>query len=285
VTWTQIEALPAPPAGEIIAYGRLPAQFGELRLPEGDGPFPLAVLIHGGCWRSEYGLDYVAPIAADLNEHGVATWAIEYRRLGEAGGGWPGTFDDVIEALEEVESLAASYPIDRERMVLAGHSAGGHLALWVASRERLPAGERWYGALSPGVRGVVAMAPITDLAEYAAGFGDCNASVPPLLGEDSATYAGRLAVASPDRLIPPSVPVHLFQGRVDPIVPSSQATVYVDTVARAGGVAEASLIDDAGHFEFVAPFAEAWRRARASMLEMLGVPWADPAPGHGDGAD
>lgn len=269
VTWEQIEELPKPPAGEIIAYGDADSQYGELRLPEGDGPFPLAVLIHGGCWQSEYTVDYMAPIAADLNEHGVATWSIEYRRLGETGGGWPGTFHDVVAALNEVESLADSHPIDSDRMVLAGHSAGGHLALWLASRDLVITDERWNGGLPQGVRGVVGLAPITDLAEFAAGDGDCNAAVPMLLGDAGALYADRLGVVSPDRLMPPSVPVHLVHGRQDPIVPLSQTVVYVNNVNRSGGLARETLLNGVGHFESVAPFTDAWAQTRAAILDLL----------------
>jgi acetyl esterase/lipase len=276
VTWEQIEDLPQPPAGEIVAYGDADSQYGELRLPEGEGPFPLAVLIHGGCWQFEYGVDYMAPIAADLNERGVATWAIEYRRLGETGGGWPGTFHDVVAALAQVDDLAEVYPIDTDRMVLAGHSAGGHLALWLASRERIVTDKRWNGGLPEGVRGVVGVAPITDLAEFAAGAGDCNAAVPMLLGDDDSLYADRLGVVSPDRLMPPRVPVHLVHGRQDPIVPLSQTVVYVNNVNRAGGNARETLIEGAGHFEPVAPFTESWRQTRAIILGLLGLAVDDP---------
>ena len=167
LSWSQIEKLPQPPGGEVVTYGEAPSQFGELRLPAGEGPFPVAVVIHGGCWQFKYGVDHIAPLAADLNEHGIATWAIEYRRLGEPGGGWPGTFDDVATGLARLESLAADKPIDAGRMALVGHSAGGHLALWLAGRNRLPADHRWHADLPGGLRGVVGLAAISDLARYA----------------------------------------------------------------------------------------------------------------------
>lgn len=271
VSWSQIEGLPQPPAGEVVPYGDAPSQFGELRLPEGEGPFPVAVLIHGGCWQFQYGLDHIAPLAADLNEHGVATWAIEYRRLGETGGGWPGTFDDVVAGLAQLESIANNHPIDTERVALVGHSAGGHLALWLASREGIVADHRWNGGVPDGLQGVVGLSAITDLAEYAAGEGDCNAAVPMLMGDDNAHYADRLAVASPDRLMPPAAPVHLVHGREDRIVPLSQTVVYVNNVNRSGGSAKETLVEDAGHFDPIAPFTDAWAEARSVVLRMLGV--------------
>ena len=272
VSWSQIMDLPQPPAGQVIAYGDAPSQFGELRLPEGEGPFPVAVLIHGGCWQHHYGVDHIAPLAADLNEHGIATWAIEYRRLGEIGGGWPGTFDDVVAGLARLEPIAANHPIDTDRVVLAGHSAGGHLALWLASRERIVTDHRFNGRVPDGLQGVVGLAAISDLAEYAAGAGDCNAAVPMLLGEDGSRYADRLGIASPDRLMPPAVPVHLIHGREDRIVPLSQTVVYVNNVNRSGGSARETLVAGAGHFDPIAPFTEAWADARSAMLEMLGDP-------------
>ncbi|RFF30871.1 alpha/beta hydrolase family protein [Wenzhouxiangella sediminis] len=269
VSWSQIMDLPQPPAGQVMAYGDAPSQFGELRLPEGEGPFPVAVLIHGGCWQRHYGADHIAPLAADLNEHGVATWAIEYRRLGEPGGGWPGTFDDVVVGLAQLETIAGNYPVDAGRMVLVGHSAGGHLALWLASRERIVTDHRWRGGVPDGLQGVVGLAAITDLAEYAAGKGDCNAAVPMLLGDDGSRYADRLGLASPDRLMPPAVPVHLVHGREDRIVPLSQTVVYVNNVNRAGGSARETLVAGAGHFDPIAPFSEAWARARGVILGLL----------------
>jgi len=269
VTWSQIADLPQPPAGEVIAYGDAPSQYGELRLPDGEGPFPVAVLVHGGCWQFEYAVDYIAPLAADLKEHGIATWAIEYRRLGERGGGWPGTFDDVVAGLAKLEAVAEDRPIDTDRMALVGHSAGGHLALWLASRERVVTDHRWNGGVPTGLRGVVGLAAITDLAEYAAGSGDCNAAVPMLLGDDESLYADRLGLASPDRLMPPAVPVHLVHGREDPIVPLSQSLVYVNNVNRAGGSASERLVNGAGHFDPVAPFTDAWAQARSVILDML----------------
>ena len=125
--------LPAPDADERIPYSDPPLRFGELRLPAGAGPHPLAVVIHGGFWRAAYNLDHIGHLCAALGEVGVATWSLEYRRIGDDGGGWPGTFADVAAGADFVRELSLSQSIDPERVVSVGHSAGGHLALWLAS--------------------------------------------------------------------------------------------------------------------------------------------------------
>jgi acetyl esterase/lipase len=124
---------------ERIAYGKDPSQFGELWLPAQPGKAPVVVMIHGGCWLDSYGLDLMNGLAGDLRERGVAVWNIEYRRLGQPGGGYPGTFQDVAAAVDALRGLAARYPLDLGHMAAVGHSADGHLALWAAARRRLPA--------------------------------------------------------------------------------------------------------------------------------------------------
>lgn len=272
VSWQAVIDQPRPVPGERAAYGEASSQFGDLYLPAGDdGPFPVAVLIHGGCWRVEYGLDHVAPLAADLAQHGVATWSLEYRRLGEDGGGWPGTFDDVATGFDHLEELAGNYPLDLESIVLSGHSAGGHLALWLAARNRLPADHRWHAELPAGLRGVVALAAITDLDRYADGEGDCNESAAALLGEAASQRDDRLALISPDRLLPPAVPVHLVHGRDDGIVPLAQSVIHAARIRAAAGEATRHIIEGGGHYDLIAPFAPAWDEARSTILALLGA--------------
>ena len=136
-----VNRLPSKPADARISYGPDPLQFGELRLPRGTGPFPLAVVIHGGCWVSEVAtLQNTAALADALRDAGIATWNIEYRRVDNPGGGWPGTFTDVADAVDLVRVIAREHPIDLSRVVTIGHSAGAHLALWAAARGRLAEG-------------------------------------------------------------------------------------------------------------------------------------------------
>lgn len=271
VTWAHITAQPAPPPGERIAYGTDSLQYGELRVPVGAGPFPLVVLIHGGCWQNAYGVNHVLPLAAALTGEGFATWAIEYRRLGDPGGGWPGTFADAALALDHVRTLAATHPVDLERVVLMGHSAGGHLALWLASRGRLPDSSRFARRAAVRIRGVVALAAITDLAGYGEGEGSCNASVHPLMGGAPEQVPARYAEGDPLRLLPPGAPVRLVHGAVDPIVPPGQAEAYARAARAAGGVAALVPMEQAGHFDLIAPFAPAWRVVLEQVREVSGA--------------
>lgn len=177
MTSRDLLALPQPAADETIAYGPEPQQRAELRVPKGAGPHPVVVLVHGGCWEAPWGFDHVRSLAAALTREGHATWSLEYRRLGDPGGGWPGTLEDVGRGADHLRTIAAAYRLDLDRVVAVGHSAGGQLALWLAGRGR---GDERAAAGALRLRGVVALAPVTDLAKGAAGR-VCGDAIPRLL--------------------------------------------------------------------------------------------------------
>jgi acetyl esterase/lipase len=135
------KALPRPAPTAVLSYGNMATQAVDVFRPEGVGPFPVVVLIHGGCWRDlpGAGREQLRHLGADLARRGIATWSIGYRRADETGGGYPGTFEDVATAVDRLRDDAARYDLDLTRTILLGHSAGGHLALWAAARHRLPA--------------------------------------------------------------------------------------------------------------------------------------------------
>ena len=134
LTRNDIPLLPSDPAVARIAYGPDANQFADLRLPPGAGPSPVIAIFHGGCWAEFADLAYTAPLASALTREGWATWNIEYRRIHQPGGGWPGTFDDAARGVDALREAARQYPLDFSRVVVIGHSAGGQLALWTASQ-------------------------------------------------------------------------------------------------------------------------------------------------------
>jgi acetyl esterase/lipase len=262
MTTAEVMDLPQPPADARLFYADHPSGFGDLRLPPGDGPFPMVVLIHGGCWMAEFDLGYLSSLAAAITAEGYATWSIEYRRVGEEEGGWPGTFLDVGSAADHLRVLARTYPLDTDRVVAVGHSAGGHLALWLAARRVLSPDDPLRGPDPIALAGVVSLAGIPDLAAYNSPQG-CGSVVPGLLGGDPADVPDRLQRTSPIELLPLALPQVLISGGRDTIVPAIHARNY----ATAGGSDPIStiVVDSAGHFELVTPKGQAWRELRKAL--------------------
>ncbi|MGI8436468.1 MAG: alpha/beta hydrolase family protein [Chthoniobacterales bacterium] len=254
LSWSELSALPLPKAGERSAYDKGPQQFGELRLPEGKGPFPVVVLIHGGCWQAEFDYVYITRLAAWLAEQGVASWTIEYRRLGDEGGGWPGTFLDAAHAADFVREIAKTHPIDVKRVYAAGHSAGGQLALWLASRDKLPATSDLFVKNPIAIHGVLGLAAVTDLAKYRVGPpGSCHSSVDPLLGGTPEKVPSRYAETSPSARLPLGIPQVFIQGEADPIVDPASVRAYAEAATTAGDKVTVLALPGAGHFEASVP--------------------------------
>jgi len=260
--------LPTPTADKRISYGPLPLQFGDLRIPKGHGPFPMVIVVHGGCWLSAYDLTHLASFCDALTQAGVATWCIEYRRLGDEGGGWPGTFTDVGIAADFVRSLKASYPIDLTRVMVVGHSAGGHLALWLAGRSGIAAKDALWSADPIRLRGVVSLAGITDLARGAEEK-VCDDAISRLLGGTASLFANRLRSTSPIAMLPLGVPQVLVIGNRDSVVPEIQATAYCRMAQAKGDSVKIIRIEESGHYELVTPGSVAWPMVRATILAML----------------
>jgi acetyl esterase/lipase len=268
--WSEVQARAQPAAGQRIAYGRAPSQFGDLRVPEGAGPHPVVVLLHGGCWMRGFGLDYFSHLADALTrEAGVATWNVEYLLLGEPGGGWPGTLLDAAQGADHLRTLADAHRLDLDRVVSLGHSAGGQLALWLASRARLTPGSALYRNQPLALRGVVGLAPITDLEAYGEGSGSCNAAVDDLMGGSPRQQLGRYSQASPRAVLPLGIPQWLIQGADDPIVTARSVRAYAKSARDGGDTAELIEIAGAGHFEPALPGTAAWPAVLAAVKAAL----------------
>lgn len=257
---------PAPLADQRVAYGQNEFQFGDLRLPKGEGRRPVAIIIHGGCWLSEYGLSYMGHLSGALAEAGVATWSVEYRRVGNQGGGWPGTFEDVARAADHLRTIAKTYPLDIDQVVAVGHSAGGHLALWLAARKLLPKDSPVYSPDPLPLRGVVSLAGITDLRRSGTA---CDANVTQLMGGSSKDKAAIYSQASPIELLPLGIPSAIVQGSIDSIIPLAMAEDYADAAKKKGDSAKLVVIEKAGHFEVVDPKSFAWEAVRDEVLALL----------------
>jgi acetyl esterase/lipase len=274
MTGKDLLALPQPPADRTIAYGPAPQQVAELRLPQGPGPHPVVVLVHGGCWEAPWGFDHVRSLAAALTAEGWATWSLEYRRLGDPGGGWPGTFLDVARGADHLREAASSAPLDLERVAALGHSAGGHLALWLAARHRLPTTSPLRGERPLALRGVVSLAGIPDLrAGIAARV--CGDAIPRLLGGDASEREARLREVSPVELLPLGVPQRLVYADRDAIVPLDLGRAHEGAARRAGDVVALEVVPGVGHFELVNPASRAWPAVRRAVAALL----PDPFPG------
>lgn len=238
-----------------LSYGETDEQVVDLAWPEEtDGSCAVVVFLHGGFWRQQYGKDLMVPLARDAVMRGYATANVEYRRVGGAGG-WPATFEDVAAAVDAL--VDADAPLDLDRVVVVGHSAGGHLAAWVASRSSLLDGAVGAGpSVTPCA--AVSLAGVVDLA-LGADDGVGAGAVPDLMGGSPREVPDRYAVGDPVALAPPPVPVLALHARDDDRVPLSLSVSYTD----AGGDAVELALVDGDHFTVIDPSDPSWTQAMA----------------------
>lgn len=266
MTGSELIALPAVPADHRLFYGADPSQFGDLYLPSQTGPHPVVILVHGGCWRAQVGLDYLGSLCSAFTGEGFAVWNVEYRRLGN-GGGWPMTFADIAKSADFLRDLAETYALNLSRVVAVGHSAGGHLALWLAGRHRLPVDSALYTAAPLPLAGVVSLAGVSDLVDE---FNRqmCGGAVQELVGGSPEAELQRYRQASPKELLPLGVPQWQIVGRYDQIVPVDHVQQYVTVAAQYDSV-QLDILPDVGHFELGAPTTPAWVAVRHAVHTLL----------------
>jgi acetyl esterase/lipase len=257
---------PARPPDLALNYGP-EDQPADLWLPpdDTDGPARLLLFLHGGFWRAAYDRTHAGPLAEALSAAGLAVCLPEYRRVGQPGGGWPGTFDDVLAAVRELPALvsrAGPGRVTTERAVLAGHSAGGHLALWAAAQET---GLTW-----PDRPTVVSLAGVCDLAGcYQLRLGQGAAGE--LMGGGPEEFPDRYLAADPMAAIPAPASVVLIHGLADDRVPWQQSGSYATAATAAGGEARCVLLPDAGHFDVIDPLSAVWPTVQAEFLSASGL--------------
>ena len=242
-------ALTIESADHRIPYGDDPSQFGDLFLPNRAGPHPVVLMLHGGCWRAQYGLGPMGQLARAVANCGVAVWSLEYRRLGN-GGGWPNTFLDVAHGADLLRDMADDYALDLTRVVATGHSAGGHLALWSAARGLLSPESPIYTPNPLSFQSVVALAPVCDL-ERAVAWDICVDASDVLVGGHPRQVYANYYQGSPSALLPLGVPHVTINGTLDNIVPIEYVRHFVDSASKLGDEATLIGVPDVGHFEIV----------------------------------
>ena len=245
----------APPSADArLRYGDDEFQFGDLRLPKGPGPFPAAMFIHGGFWRARYDLKHTSFLCAAVTKAGFATWNLEYRRVGNSGGGWPGSFEDVTAGYQFLRQLAGKYPIDTKRILVLGHSAGGQLALALAAHHN-------------SMRGVVSLAGVSNLRR-AWELHLSNDAVSEFLGGDPQRVPEHYHEASPAEL-----DIHCKQlivhGAEDDTVPVQMSRDYAKQKLHRHENASLLEIPKAGHFEIVDPESTIWPKVEKAVLALV----------------
>ncbi|MDM4141090.1 MULTISPECIES: alpha/beta hydrolase [Mycobacterium] len=263
----------------VVRYGSHPSQYGELSLPDEPGPWPVAVIIHGGFWRTAYGADLGAELAADLVQHGFAAWNLEYRRVGDdpdrGGGGWPSTCLDVAAAVDLLAAdgqTVAAGRLDLSRVIAIGHSAGGHLAGWLAGRGSMPAGAPGASPLVP-LTGFLSQAGVLDL-----GFGmkenTGRGAIRKFLGalsngpDDDTDTDTDTRLASPCAMLPTGVPSVCVHGTADDDVPLRQSQRFVAAARRAGDDSRLLVLPGADHYSLIDVTSPSWAVCRAAVREL-----------------
>ncbi len=243
---------PQPPPDAHIAYGSDPNQFLEVRLPRAKGPHSVLLNIHGGFWRAKYDLAHAGHLCEALRASGVATFNVEYRRIGNAGGRWPGTFEDIRSAYRFVQQEHSRFHLDLDRLVVMGHSAGGQLALCLAAHET-------------SLRRVISLAGVVDLKKAFA-LHLSHDAVAEFLGGKPDAVPEHYREADPMELSIPHAPQWLIDGSEDDTVPPEFSRDYVVQKKKAGESAQLLEIPHAGHFDLIDPTSEAFKQVKNTVL-------------------
>jgi acetyl esterase/lipase len=257
MAWPDLLERQRPQPTTTISYGDDPLQVADLWLPDRPGPHPVVLMVHGGCWQTEIADRRIMNwIADDLRRRGIAVWNVDYRGVDRSGGGYPGTFQDAAAAADSLHTNAARHNLDLNRLVAIGHSAGGHLALWLAGRPRLPADSPLRSADPLPIPTVISLGGLPDLEEAARPPGSgCGTEVIARLTD------GKFADTSVPRLAPLGVRQILINGLQDRIIPTSYADGYAAPMRAAGDDVGVRMIDRTGHVELIAPETAAWAAA------------------------
>lgn len=266
--WSDLTSRPLPQPTTQISYGPLPQHIVDLWLPEGAGPHPVVVMVHGGCWQKAIADRTLMNYAAeDLRQRGLAVWNIEYRGVDETGGGYPGTFTDAAQAADLLTSAATTYDLQTDHVSSFGHSAGGHLVAWLAARANLPEDSPLWTSDPTPFETVVISGGLADLeASEPVTLPSCLSDIMPgLVGETSPERMDVFLETSPARLQPSSARQISVNGTHDRIAPPKLGKAFTELARASGGQAEYVEIPTAGHVELITPGTPAFE-AQASIL-------------------
>jgi acetyl esterase/lipase len=266
-------ALSGPAPTATIAYGSAPSQFAELFRPDGPGPFPVVILVHGGCWTIEFGgITQMRNVAGALAARGIAVWNVEYRRTDEAGGGYPGTYQDIHAALASLALQGPRYQLDTSRVVAMGHSAGGQLVQWIAGRSRIPASSPLYQAKVLPVRQIISLGGLADLRrEKDLIKSSCGRDMEQLAGLPSASRPDVFSDTNAADLMPNGSRTVLITGERDTISPPRAAHDYAARARAAGDQAEVLILPGASHYDEIAASSPAWSLILPVIEQALGM--------------
>ena len=295
---TVLQQQPTTPAKR-ISYGPDDLQFGELRLPNGPGKHPVAVIVHGGCWvnqiqswqaldsaypqlapmaKNMVSLALLRPLAVALTKAGFATWNIEYRRIGDPGGGWPGTYKDLSTAVDFLSTLAPENNLDLSQVIVIGHSAGGHLAEWVAGRRNLPKTSPLYAAAPLPITGVVDIDGPPDLEAAPPGLDSQVCGEPvinELLGGSSAEVPSHYREGSVTGQLPTGIRQEVLYATKNEFMDKREAEwselfmSYASAAKKAGDPVRVVRLENAGHFDGINPQSKAWPTVMDSISSLL----------------
>lgn len=272
LTWPELLGRTRPAPTTTIRYGRDAQQVVDLYLPSGNGPHPVAIMIHGGCWSQPWNRGLMNWISDDLRRRGIAVWNIDYRTLGESDrSAYPMLFADVAQAADVLRQHASHYRLDLSRVVTVGHSAGGHLALWLAGRRNLPRGH--FARRNPlPIHAAISLGGLQDLelAERPPGSGCGAAVIGRLIGRALPGRRDPFADTSVPRLGPLRIPQVLINGNQDRIIPTHFAEDYARRMRAIGDDVRVRTFDATGHVELVAPESAAWAAAAEEIERALG---------------
>jgi acetyl esterase/lipase len=272
MTWPDLLARERSAATHKIRTGPSETEIVDLWLPDGPGPHPVVIMVHGGCWQKSIADRTLMDFAAeDLRKKGLAVWNIEYRGVDEAGGGYPGTFEDVAKAADALRDHAGQFNLKIDRVGAIGHSAGGHLALWLAARPKLPRSSPLWRADPLHIDLAVNSGGLADLEGSAPVTPDsCLASImTALTGTPSGARPDVFSDTSPVNLLPFAAHQVSVNGEQDQIAPPRLGEVYTGKAVEAGSDARFVLVPDTGHVELVAPGSEAFEIQAIILLREL----------------